>query len=305
MIYFQKSWAYFSVISCLVATSCQSSGDQQTLDLQGELNSLSVDTSSSAFQELVDQYSRAIPAPAEFTSFIYDAGIPYRKEILCMPSQQSKHLTQFKKALNAGVYGADLCYLSLYKKNREMPAYFEAIKNLLSDLQVDRVIALDKYKPLMEHPNDSILNMLSIDFERVNTFFRETNKSHLSWLVALGGWVESLHFSTSFKNPDNSTSQKMREKLAEQKIVLEDFIHMMQAFEKDPGFDELKPHLLSLKASFDKVEINYETADSSQTNEIDGVLVVEDASSSSFIVNNALMLEIQDQVEKLRTYIIQ
>lgn len=300
----QKYYVFLIGLSLLGLFSC-GSGSQDDLDIEGQLDTISLDTNKSAFSELMKQYSKAIPAPAEFTSFVYNSGLPYRKAMLNLPDQKGRYVTNFKKALNAGIYGADLCYLSLYRKNREMSPYFDVLKDLMTDLHVDRIISFEKYRPFIENPSDSVLNLLSMDFEQVNTYFMEGNKSDLSFLLALGGWVESIYFSATFVNTEDAKlHDAIQEKLVEQKIVFEDFLFMMDARKNDDGFSELYPRMLKLKTSFDQVEVSYQKSSSTSTHEVDGVLMVDDASSSSFVVSRAVLKELVENIQELRAFIV-
>ncbi|MCC7051152.1 MAG: hypothetical protein IT239_05170, partial [Bacteroidia bacterium] len=78
----------------------------------------------------------SIPSPVQTALLIKKIGANYNKSILNSPTKKASYTTAFKKAINLGVYGADLGYVTIYDQTQDALGYMGAIKNLGDELGV-------------------------------------------------------------------------------------------------------------------------------------------------------------------------
>ncbi len=310
MKYFTNYYAYFLLFSALFfGYGCDQNQENKdiSINIPLEINNIEIDTSSSAFSSSIRQYSKSIPSPVELTTFIKESGVQYNKTILHDPLYKDNYLSNLKQALNLGVYGADITYLAIHKKSREITPYFEAVRNLMQDLEIHKKIDFERYRKMAESPTDSLINVFSRDFDKINDYLMERKRGGVSWLILMGGWIEGLYFVTSENiNALNATQKTViEEKILEQKIVLEDLLFMLDTYKNDDGFDELNSKLIDLKKSFDKVQVSYTDNPTSTTVEKDDFLVVEDQNNSNVVLDEALFTEIAGKVNSIRTFIVE
>lgn len=247
----------------------------------------------------------SIPSPLEISFIIHDAGILYDKTMLNSSSSVSNYNTNDKKALNLGVYGTDLGYTDIYGQNQDGIEYLSAIKELSDDLGIGQYFDFELIRRLTESKDnlDSLLLVTSDNFNRINDHFQEQNRSNLSVMLLLGGWIESLHLTcqVAATQPDN---QELKDRVGEQKIILENMIILLDFYVKNNGsMKELETEIAELKTAFDKVEIVY-TYEESTSEIVDGVLVIKDNSSSKIIIDDATVSEISGLVTRIRGKIV-
>ena len=79
----------------------------------------------------------SIPSPIELAQLIQKAGAKYNKDLLNPIKNVSKYMSNTSKALNLGVYGADLSYTSVFDDNtQESIFYLAATRKLAESLGV-------------------------------------------------------------------------------------------------------------------------------------------------------------------------
>ncbi|MCC7051452.1 MAG: hypothetical protein IT239_06730, partial [Bacteroidia bacterium] len=79
--------------------------------------------------EVIHEIINSIPPPVEITSLIKESGVPFQAEILNATDNTSKYTINYYKALNLGVYGADLGYINLYEKTYQSLKYLDAVRS--------------------------------------------------------------------------------------------------------------------------------------------------------------------------------
>jgi len=247
----------------------------------------------------------SIPSPLEISFIIHDAGILYDKTLLNSGKNVSNYNTNDKKALNLGIYGTDLGYTDIYGQNQDGIEYLGAIKKLADELGIGQFFDFDLIRSLTESKDnlDSLLLVTSENFNRINDHFQEQNRSNLSVMLLLGGWIESLHLTCQVAISQSGNAD-LKDRVGEQKIILENMIILIDFYVKNDGtLKELENEIALLKSVYDKVEIVY-TYEESTSEIIDGVLIIKDNSTSKVLIDDDTFKEISNLVERIRAKII-
>ena len=121
-------------------------------------------------------------------------------------------------------------------------------------------------------------------------------------MLLTGGWLEALHITCQVykKNPDNVV---LKEKIGEQKIILEQIQLLLSLYESDPDIKNLSAQLKDLQGVFDQIEITTTYAEST-FQEVDGVLMIVDNSTSSINITDQNVADITSITAAIRNNII-
>src|ERR1041385_544953 len=118
--------------AALVFASC---GKSKKPDEQEFLNSLdSAKKGPSIDEEVINGILQVIPSPLEISVLLKKSGTKYNASILNTPDNKSKYNSNYRKALNLGIYGTDLGYTNIYQQNQDGIKYLAAIKELANEL---------------------------------------------------------------------------------------------------------------------------------------------------------------------------
>ena len=260
-------------------------------------------------QETVNEIIKTIPSPLEMTALIKQSGADFDLNMLNGEGNYENYTTNFKKALNLGVYGADLGYINIYEKPQNAIGYLRKVTNLSEDLKVGQFFDFNTIKRLADNNEnlDSLIYISTSGFEKMNNYLTDRGRSEISMLVLVGGWLEALHIANEVvasKGAKNTeTIGRLKERIGEQKIVLDDILLLLSVYKSDPNIAKLHESLSALKSSYDKVEITYEYAEP-ETKEVDGMLVIVDNSKSVITITDETIAEIKNKIQSIRTNII-
>jgi hypothetical protein len=253
----------------------------------------------------VNDILHRIPSPLEISVLLKESGKKYDGAFLNSPDNLSRYNTNYKRALNLGIYGTDLGYTNIYEQTQDGIRYMATIKDLANELNIGQFFEMETIARLVSNSNnlDSLLLITTQNFNTINQYLQTQNRSHLSVLFLTGGWLEALHITCEVAkaNPGNT---QLQETIGGQKIILENILHLLSFYkESDRNMASLLTDFEALKKSFDTVTIT--TIYKPSTFEVlDGVMVVKDNSSSTVEITEADIETIRSATQNIRTKII-
>lgn len=195
----------------------------------------------------------SIPSPMQTALLIQKSGIAYDKSILHAHNKVNTYSTDFARALNLGIYGADLGYVSLYNQNQDALGYLTALKQLADKLGVSSAFDNNTMKRIESNISnkDSLMVLVGVVYRSSDAFLKNNQRNDVSSLILTGGWLESMHFSLSAYS--TKPSEDMKRRIAEQKQSLISLVKILSKFESE----EIK----SLTAQLEDLSKVYETID--------------------------------------------
>jgi len=252
----------------------------------------------------VNEILHRIPSPLEISVLLKESGKKYNVAFLNSPDNLSRYNTNYKRALNLGIYGTDLGYTNIYEQSQDGIKYMSTIKDLANELNIGQFFEMETIARLVSNSNnlDSLLLITTQNFNTINQYLQTQNRSHLSVLFLTGGWLEALHITCEVAkiNPDNL---QLQETIGGQKIILENIMHLLSFYkENDENMAGLLADMEGLKQTYDKVIIT-SIYKPSTFEVIDGVMVIKDNSSSTIEITQADIENIRTMTQNIRTKI--
>jgi len=294
------------VLGVLVAlmTAC---GSEKKTDEQAFLEGLdSTKTGGPSISEgVIGDVLQRIPAPLEISVLLKESGKKYNGSYLNSPDNTSKYNSNYKKALNLGVYGTDLGYTNIYEQNNDGVKYMGSIKSLADGLNIGQFFDIETIGRLATNSKnlDSLLLITTQNFNSINHYLQTQDRSNLSVLFLTGGWLEALHILCEVAAA-NPTNKEMQETIGEQKIILENIMLLLSFYkESDANMAALLADVEELKKAYDKVKVSY-TYKESTFEIVDGVMVIKDNSSSTIEITTEDVNSIKSITAGIRNKVI-
>jgi hypothetical protein len=299
------SMRFFSFVLLVLFLSACGSGsktsEQDIIDLLGQTDEDEPIVSNEVIGEIIQQ----IPSPLEISVLLKESGTKYEVALLNSPDNVSKYNSNFKKALNLGIYGTDLGYTNIYEQNNDGLKYMTVIKELADGLSIGQFFDIETIGRLATNSRnlDSLLLITTKNFNSINHYLQQQNRANLSVLLLTGGWLEALHISAQVSSKAKGNTE-LREVIGEQKIILENIMLLLSFYsEKDPNIDKLVEDMTPLKQAFDGIEIT-RTYKESTFEIVDGVMVIKDNSTSTIKITEADVEKIKDITKDIRNKVI-
>jgi hypothetical protein len=254
-------------------------------------------------EDVINSILDQIPSPLEISVLLKESGSKFNGSLLNQSENLPKYNNNFKKALNLGVYGTDLGYTNIYGQNQDGIEYISSIKSLADDLNIGQFFDVETIGRLATNSKnlDSLLLITTLNFNHINHYLQTQGRDNLSVLLLTGGWLEAMQITcqVASKRP----SKELFEKIGEQKIILEQILLLFSFYEKDSNMAGLLKDLEPLKASYEKININYTYKESSMEI-VNGVAVIKDNSTTTIDITEQDIEEIRTIINSIRTKII-
>lgn len=255
-------------------------------------------------EEVIGSILQQIPSPLEISVLLKESGTKYDGSILNPTDNLSKYNSNFKKALNLGVYGTDLGYTNIYQQNQDGIKYLSTIKSLADGLNIGQFFDIETIGRLATNSKnlDSLLLITTQNFNSINRYLQSQSRANLSVLLLTGGWLEAMQITCQVAS-NNTKNKELKEKIGEQKITLEQILLLLSFYKNDENMASLLKDMESLKATFDKINITY-TYKESTMEVVNGVAVIKDNSTTTIAITEADILAIKALTNSIRNKII-
>ncbi len=296
------SFICISVLLTLVVSSCGESKKEKQKELLASLESSNEGgpaIADEAFRNIIE----SIPSPLEISFLIKETGGKYNKDMLNPVEHLSSYNTNFKRAINLGVYGTDLGYANIYNQNQDALYYLNCIRDLADQLNIGQFFDFQTIRKLASNSNnlDSLLLATTTNFERINSSLQDQKRANLSLLILTGGWLEALHITLQVNLMGEN--EMLKERIGEQKIILSQILKLLEYYQKDMNFVQLNNDLRELNRHFEGVIITY-TDEEPTVEEVDGILMVVSKTKSVVQISPETLDAITNKTIEIRKKII-
>jgi hypothetical protein len=255
-------------------------------------------------EEVIGSILQQIPSPLEISVLLKESGTKYDVNLLNSSDNLSKYNSNYKKALNLGVYGTDLGYTNIYEQNQDGIKYLSSIKSLADGLNIGQFFDIETIGHLATNSKnlDSLLLITTQNFNSINHYLQTQSRSNLSVLLLTGGWVEAMQVTcqVASRNPKN---KELKETIGAQKIILEQIVLLFSFYKDDENMASLLTDLEALKGAFDKINITY-TYKESTMEVVNGVAVIKDNSTTTIDITDQDVENIRNLTNSIRNKIV-
>src|SRR5258708_2803907 len=170
----------------LMAAILAGCGSGKKPDEQAFLNSLdsAKNHGPSIDEEVIGNILQEIPSPLEISVLLKESGTKYNATILNPADNLSKYNSNFKKALNLGIYGTDLGYTNIYEQNQDGIKYLTTIKSLADGLNIGQFFDIETIGRLATNSKnlDSLLLITTQNFNNINHYLQKHSRAYLNVL---------------------------------------------------------------------------------------------------------------------------
>jgi len=282
------------MLALSITTSCSNS---EANGLEESLNSKKMNLKIS--KEELDLLIQSFPSPIETSLVIKNAGNPFNSSILIPTKNLERFVSNYDKALAMGAFGGDMGYINIYEKSFVAMDYLGAIRMLSKDLEIDQFFDFDQMISMAKNSSnaDSLLQMSTESFNKMEAHFRDKGRNELSILIVLGTWLEGSYIISNLAK--GKMTEEMKNRVAEQKESVEKLAGLLKKAESDPYFSKLSKSMTGLKTLYDKIKIE-QIIREPEMQEINGELVFIDKSETKILAKKEDISSVIDATMNLR-----
>jgi hypothetical protein len=245
----------------------------------------------------------SLPSPFHMTELIAKISEDFNSDLLNPAGNKTSYLSTEKKALNLGVYTADLGYCNVYEQYALTSQYIKNVRALSSELQILNKYTTDILNNIEKNlqNKDSLNRIFSETYRESDIYLSDNEREDVSVLIIAGGWIESMYLMTQITKVNKN--RLLIERIGEQKYSLENIVRLMLQYKNQSTIisDEIIEKLMDLKKSYSELKINYQyDKHIVLPNEKKTIII----SSTNIDMTEELLKEITDKIEIMREIVI-
>lgn len=276
--------------------SCGGGGETPTQDMEGQ----NEESPQSSLLEIEGKVF-SFPSPVQTAILIKDVGSTYNASLLNKAASYTQYSTGFKKAINLGIYGADLGYVTIYEQTQDAISYLKAVKSLANDLGVSGAFdmkLLERFEKNIGN-KDSMLALVADAFRASDAYLKNNERSDVGALVLAGGWVESLYFSTMVA--DVTKNAEVITRIGAQKNSCKNLVQLLMPHYNKEEYTMFIDQLMELNDVFSGIEIAYQYKEpkvdaAKKTTKINSITDIK--------VSDGQLKDISGKIKKIRENLI-
>lgn len=242
----------------------------------------------------------SVPSPIQTAMLIQKSGVTYDKNVLNSSNKVNTYSTDFTRALNLGIYGADLGYVSLYNQTQDALGYLASIKQLTDKLGISAAFdgpTMDRIKNNITN-KDSMMVLVGLAYRGSDAYLKDNQRTDISSLILAGGWIESMHFSL-MAHKSKSTDQ-IRFRIAEQKQALTSIVKILKLY-STPEVIALTGQLEELSKVYVEIQFKYNFVEP-VTDTAKKMTYIN--STTEVVVSDDQLKKIAEKLEEIRNKIV-
>jgi hypothetical protein len=241
---------YLSIIAAVIILASCKSGKSGTAN-----DTASTDTvNKKALSQDVKEVVYPLPTPFEVTKMLDQIGAKYNVSILNPTSKAEKYNTESSKAINLGIYGADLAYAATYDQKQDIKLYSATLKTLVDQLGIN----ID-YSKIMSDENkekfnnkDSLVHFITNTFYDTYSYLGKKSSPDKAIIMVSGVWIELMYIATHISQ-DTYHYTGIVKLITDQKDSYAKLMDLLAGKNSNPEIKDLETKLLVLKPVFDKI----------------------------------------------------
>ena len=297
-------YSMFILAGMQLIAGCSGCNQNQSSDELEMPDSLANDAPLQLSEELIGDVVQNISSPVEMAALIKSTGVEFSQKILNNPDKVTDYNTSFKRALNLGVYSADLGYINMFDKNTLVINYLLAVKNMAEGIKVGQFFDFSALKRLAQNSTnlDSLMEISVSSMNKMDSYLREQNRSNVSTLIITGAWIEGLYIAGNVI--EETGNQELTDRILEQKDIVDILLIILDNFKKDENFAKLAERMAILKDKYKDVKITTEVGEP-KSMEKDGMLIIVQDEISHIDASPETLQNIINEIKEIRKTLIE
>lgn len=202
-----------------------------------------------------DGISYQVPTPNELFAVLKYADIKYDNTVVNDIANVNSYSTKSAKALNFGVYAADLAYASSLGSSNAASDYFETIKKLSADLGVENALdeaIMSRIQSNMEAANgDSLFYLSNETYYKAYSYLEQNDRADVLGMIVMGGWVEGLNIMLNVA--DFEEGSELSSRIADQKLTMSNLMVFATRLQND-DINDILSEMSSIEGLLNSLE---------------------------------------------------
>jgi hypothetical protein len=196
-----------------------------------------------------------LPSPVEMADILHRTKAVYDVAILNNPKSISNYVTDYKRALNLGVYFTDLSFTSMFDYPQDAMKFMGAAQAMSDELNIQGVYTEDLMMRLEDNLSnkDSLIDIVASAYMDTDMYLQDNERPIIAKSILAGAWLEGLYIAVNLKTQPKK-EPNIWSKIGAQKPAIRNLRNMLKDC-NESQFDSILIELDELVVLFDEINI--------------------------------------------------
>ena len=189
-----------------------------------------------------------LPSSASVMKMLSDLDVSYQIGITNPADNAKKYLRSNTRAINMGVFGADLSYVTLYNIPQEIIDFLNSIRSLANELNMSKIYDESLYEKIKTNYDnkEELVKILTSAFNDTYIYLSDNEQQALALLVVGGAWIEGMYLTCHVSYAAYQFAG-ISKNLIEQKKSFELYLDITKPYLSDPNLSDFVNKLEPVK----------------------------------------------------------
>jgi hypothetical protein len=202
----------------------------------------------------IESHVYPLPTSADVIKMLTELEVGFQFGITNPVENVKKYFISSTRAINLGVYGADLSYSTLYNQEQKVIEYLEVIRSLANELNMSKIYDQEMYTKIKDNfdNRDELVGILEKAFNDTYAFLAENDQQASALLVVGGAWVEGMYLTTHVSEAAYQVAGISRV-LLDQKESFDTFLEITAPYMNEPSVADFVKKLDPIKKVYEGI----------------------------------------------------
>jgi hypothetical protein len=185
-------------------------------------------------EQKIEKNVYPLPTSAEVIKRLSDFDLGFIIGLSNPPANAKNYVSAYSRAVNVGIYGADLSYATLYNVQQDVIDNLGAIRTLSNDLNLSKLYDESLYQKIKSQfdNRDTLVSILADAYSKTYSYMVDGGQENLAILMVGGAWAEGVYLTASVSESGNHLTG-FESLMLEQKKSFELFEETSKPFAND------------------------------------------------------------------------
>ena len=203
-----------------------------------------------------DETSYKLPSALQIAYVSKKSGAPFNESILNKTENLSRYNTSnYKRAVNFGIYSSDLANCLFNKKYQESKRYLKALTETGATLGLKQAFESDKLAERFDKNisnEDTLVQIVSNVQLKTDNLFEQNKQKHITVIAFAGAWIESIYIANQAYAQQKN--KKILSSICEQLTFTKTLIKALESTKlKEPEMPELLNYISEINNAFNNI----------------------------------------------------
>jgi hypothetical protein len=156
-------------------------------------------------EQKIEKNVYPLPTSAEVIKRLSDFDLGFIIGLSNPPANAKNYVSAYSRAVNVGIYGADLSYATLYNVQQDVIDNLGAIRTLSNDLNLSKLYDESLYQKIKSQfdNRDTLVSILTDAYSKTYSYMVDGGQENLAILMVGGAWAEGVYLTASVSESGN------------------------------------------------------------------------------------------------------